>query len=76
MSRTSCGLAVGLLAALLCQSPAQAANKADPNKLPSIRVQDLHYGEVLFQYYSGQEFEALTRARSLQPMAADAASRA
>lgn len=60
MGRTSCGLALGLLTALLCQSPAQAAKKPDPNKLPSIRVQDLHYGEVLFQYYSGQEFEALT----------------
>ena len=60
MGRRSCGLTLGLLTALLCLSPAQAARKPDPNKLPSIRVQDLHYGEVLFQYYSGQEFEALT----------------
>jgi lipopolysaccharide biosynthesis regulator YciM len=60
MGRRSCGLALGLLTAALCLSPAQAARKPDPNKLPSIRVQDLHYGEVLFQYYSGQEFEALT----------------
>ena len=60
MGRTSCGLALGLLTAALCLSPAKAARKPDPNKLPSIRVQDLHYGEVLFQYYSGQEFEALT----------------
>jgi hypothetical protein len=60
MGRRSCGLALGLLTAAVCLSPAQAARKPDPNKLPSIRVQDLHYGEVLFQYYSGQEFEALT----------------
>jgi lipopolysaccharide biosynthesis regulator YciM len=49
-----------VLTAALWLSPAQAARKPDPNKLPSIRVQDLHYGEVLFQFYSGQEFEALT----------------
>ena len=60
MGRRSCGLALGLLTAALCLSPAQAARKPDPNKLPSISVQDLHYGEVLFQYYCGQEFEALT----------------
>ena len=60
MGRRSCGLALGLLTAALCLSPAQAARKPDPDKLPSIRVQDLHYGEVLFQFYSGQEFEALT----------------
>ena len=60
MGRRSCGLALGLLTAALCLSSAQAARKPDPDKLPSIRVQDLHYGEVLFQYYSGQEFEALT----------------
>jgi hypothetical protein len=60
MGRRSCGLALGLLTAALSLAPAQAARKPDPNKLPSIRVQDLHYGEVLFQYYSGEEFEALT----------------
>ncbi len=53
-------LAVTLLVAAAVCSPAQAARKSDPNKLPSIRVQDLHYGEVLFQLYSGEEFRALT----------------
>jgi hypothetical protein len=52
-------LALALSAALGWPS-AQAARKSDPNKLPSIRVQDLHYGEVLFQFYAGQEFQALT----------------
>jgi lipopolysaccharide biosynthesis regulator YciM len=60
MSGRGFGLALGVLTAALCLAPAQAARKPDPNKLPSIHVQDLHYGEVLFQYYSGQEFEALT----------------
>jgi hypothetical protein len=59
MSCRACGAVVGLLAAALWLAPAHAARKPDPNKLPSIHVQDLHYGEVLFQYYSGQEFEAL-----------------
>jgi hypothetical protein len=54
------GLVWCALLAGLGLPPAQAARKSDPNKLPSIRVQDLHYGEVLFQFYSGQEFQALT----------------
>jgi hypothetical protein len=54
------GLVLGVLLAGAGVPPAHAAHKSDPNKLPSIRVQDLHYGEVLFQYYSGQEFQALT----------------
>ena len=53
-------LALGLLLAALGLPSAQAAHKSDPDKLPSMRVQDLHYGEVLFQFYSGQEFQALT----------------
>ena len=59
MSPWRLALALALSAALGWPS-AQAARKSDPNKLPSIRVQDLHYGEVLFQFYAGQEFQALT----------------
>jgi hypothetical protein len=59
MSARRLALALALSAALGWPS-AQAARKSDPNKLPSIRVQDLHYGEVLFQFYTGQEFQALT----------------
>ncbi len=44
-------LAMGLL-------PAQAA---EPDKLPVTRVQDLHYGDVLFTTFVGDDFEALTR---------------
>lgn len=60
MRATRYALALAVLMALIGQPAAQAARKSDPDKLPSIRVQDLHYGEVLFQFYSGQEFQALT----------------
>ena len=29
--------------------------------MPGTRVQDLHYGDVLFQTFIGEDFEALTR---------------
>ena len=60
MRATRYALALAVLMALIGQPAAQAARNSDPDKLPSIRVQDLHYGEVLFQFYSGQEFQALT----------------
>jgi hypothetical protein len=41
-------------------SVAHAAKKA-PDKLPGTHVQDLHYGDVLFQTFIGEDFEALTR---------------
>ena len=58
-------LCLGLAAALLAvgQPGAWAARKADPDKLPSIRVQDLHYGDVLFHFWADEDsgLEALTR---------------
>ncbi|MFI4865829.1 MAG: hypothetical protein ACHQDB_01865 [Steroidobacterales bacterium] len=59
--RLSLRLAVALLAAA---APAiWAAHKSNPDKLPSIRVQDLHYGDVLFHFWADQDagLEALTR---------------
>jgi hypothetical protein len=53
-------VALGAIAMLAAQ-PAQAAKKKDPDKLPVTRVLDLHYGDVLFWFYQGESFEALTR---------------
>ena len=49
------GLALATLAA-----PAPA-RRHDPEKLPEIRIRDLHYGDALFYYYQHDDFEALTR---------------
>jgi hypothetical protein len=42
-------------------APAVAAKKKDPDKLPITHIRDLHYGDVLFWFYQGESFEALTR---------------
>lgn len=49
-------IATGLL--LSTGLPVQAA---EPDKLPVTIVQDLHYGDVLFTTFVGNDFEALTR---------------
>jgi len=56
---------LGLAMTLLAAGPpaAWAAHRTDPDKLPSIRVQDLHYGDVLFHYWADDDagLAALTR---------------
>jgi hypothetical protein len=53
---------VGLFAAAfgITSQPAAAAKK-NSDKIPATRVLDLHYGDVLFQNFIGEDFEALTR---------------
>ena len=61
------GVAAALTAALFTATSAGAA--ARPNtaeSLPKIRVQDLHYGDVLFNFYAGDEFAALTRLEAYE----------
>jgi tetratricopeptide repeat protein len=48
------------LAAVLLAAPGYA-RRHDPEKLPEIRIADLHYGDALFYYYQHDDFEALTR---------------
>jgi lipopolysaccharide biosynthesis regulator YciM len=55
-----------LLGGVLAGPVAWAAHKADPDNLPKERVQDLHYGDVLFHFYAGDDFEALTRLEAYQ----------
>jgi hypothetical protein len=52
----------GLVACLpLSGALALAADKPSPDVLPVTQVRDLHYGDVLYHLYLGDDFEALTR---------------
>jgi hypothetical protein len=48
------------LVAASLSAPAEAAKK-NADTLPETRVQDLHYGDVLFYFYQEDDFEAITR---------------
>jgi hypothetical protein len=52
-------------AALVAALPLHAARK-DPDKIPVTRVQDLHYGDVLFYFYQDDNFEAITRLNAYE----------
>jgi len=47
--------------ALLALAAPAVARRHDPEKLPEVRIRDLHYGDALFYYYQHEDFEALTR---------------
>ncbi|MFO1401062.1 MAG: tetratricopeptide repeat protein [Steroidobacteraceae bacterium] len=60
-------LARGLLCAMLVVLGGCALHRhRPPTELPKIRVQDLHYGDVLFHVYAGEQFEALTRLEAYE----------
>jgi hypothetical protein len=46
---------------LLAATAPAAARVHDPEALPEVRIQDLPYGDVLFYYYQGKDFQAATR---------------
>jgi hypothetical protein len=50
-----------LAGAALALGGATASAADAPQSLAKTRIQDLHYGDVLFQYFIGEDFEALTR---------------
>jgi hypothetical protein len=53
-------LLAAVLLAVLAAGTAQA-RRHDPEKLPEVRIHDLHYGDVLFYFYQDEDLEALTR---------------
>ncbi|HTP39340.1 MAG TPA: hypothetical protein VMI92_07165 [Steroidobacteraceae bacterium] len=63
-------LRAGLLACLLLGLEGCALfhhkQQLDPEKLPPIKVQDLHYGDVLFHFYADDELETLTRLKAYE----------
>lgn len=59
-SRLAIAMLAGAILGVGLPIAAQAAKKP-PTKLPGTHVQDLHYGDVLFQTFIGEDFEALTR---------------
>src|ERR1039457_237475 len=57
-----------MLMALPC-APLFGANlKPDPNGLAPHRIEDLHYGDVLFYYYQDDYFAAITRLLAAQQL--------
>jgi tetratricopeptide (TPR) repeat protein len=60
LARRAC-LWVLAAATLLAWAAPAAARLHDPEALPAIRIHDLQYGDVLFYYYQGKDFEAATR---------------
>ena len=49
--------------ATLALTPAMAA-KPEVDKLSPTVVRDLHFGDALFYYYQGQDFETITRLQA------------
>ncbi|MFL6605279.1 MAG: tetratricopeptide repeat protein [Steroidobacteraceae bacterium] len=59
-------IVASLALALTVVSGPAAARRHDPEKLPVTRIRDLHYGDVLFYLYQGEDFEAITRLTAYQ----------
>jgi hypothetical protein len=59
-------IVASLALALTVVSGPAAARRHDPEKLPVTRIRDLHYGDVLFHLYQGDDFEAITRLTAYQ----------
>ncbi|MGB6488040.1 MAG: tetratricopeptide repeat protein [Steroidobacteraceae bacterium] len=60
MARSACLCVLAAVTLLAAAAPA-AARVHDPEALPEVRIQDLPYGDVLFYYYQGKDFQAATR---------------
>ena len=60
MARSACLCVLAAVTLLAAAAPA-AARFHDPEALPEVRIKDLPYGDVLFYYYQGKDFETATR---------------
>ena len=60
MVRQACLCVLAAVTLFATASPV-AARVHDPEALPEVRIQDLPYGDVLFYYYQGKDFQAATR---------------
>ena len=65
MARPACLCVLAAVTLLAAAAPA-AARLHDPETLPEVRIQDLPYGDVLFYYYQGKDFEAAMRLLAYQ----------
>ncbi|HWF98994.1 MAG TPA: tetratricopeptide repeat protein [Steroidobacteraceae bacterium] len=65
LARAACLWVLAAVALLAAAAPA-AARLHDPEALPEVRIQDLPYGDMLFYYYQGKDFEAATRLLAYQ----------
>ena len=62
---SSIAVAIGAILALTAGASAPAfAAKPDVDKLSPTVVRDLHFGDALFYYYQGQDFETITRLQA------------
>jgi hypothetical protein len=57
-------LIAATVALATCGSAALA--RQAPDELPPVQVRDLHYGDVLFYFYQGDDFEAITRLNAYE----------
>jgi hypothetical protein len=58
-------VAAAIAVALLTGATAHAARK-NVDTLPETKIQDLHYGDVLFYFYQEDDFEAITRLNAYE----------
>jgi hypothetical protein len=59
-------LAAVLAAAVVSAAPEAFAARKQKDTLPTTRIQDLHYGDVLFYFYQDDDFEAITRLNAYE----------
>jgi hypothetical protein len=59
-------LAALLAAAAVSAAPAALGARKQKDTLPTTRIQDLHYGDVLFYFYQDDDFEAITRLNAYE----------